>query len=252
MTIRSLKDPSPSSEDPQDPSSGGSQDIASQKPSPLSEEAQANLWRYIEHLERWRQSIGFEIHDGLTQQITAALLFLESYEQEKKDTTSLDRCRAILEEALAESRRLIRGLSPKKLDEEGIEAALEEFLKVPSPSSANVQLNIATELPPMAPWQRTTLFRFVQESITNARKHSEASNIKVSIRPDDSHLIVQIQDNGLGFDPDTVELTGYGLKSLRMKAEMLDGELKIESTPGQGTDVLLRLPQTTNERPSGN
>ena len=241
MTFRSLKNPKPSSEDFPESSAGGSQDIPSKKSTPLSEEAQANLWRYIEHLERWRQSIGFEIHDGLTQQITAALLFLESYDRDSPDTTALDRCRAILEEALAESRRLIRGLSPQRLDEDGIEAALEEFLKVPSPSTAVVQLDIAPELPSMAPWQRTTLFRFVQESITNARKHSEAKSIKVSIQPAENDLVVQIQDNGLGFDPETVELTGYGLKSLRMKAEMLGGKLSIHSTPDQGTEVILKL-----------
>lgn len=181
MSSDSLTNPTHSSGDSSGDHSANPHGCDASKLPPLSQEAQANLWRYIDHLERWRQSIGFEIHDGLTQQITAALLFLESYEKEKTDTTSLDRCRAILEEALAESRRLIQGLNPKRLDEEGIEAALQDFIKLPSLSTAQIDVSVDTELPRLAPWQRSCLFRFFQESITNARKHSEASRIDITL-----------------------------------------------------------------------
>src|SRR5690606_37280143 len=134
------------------------------------------------HLEHWRQSVGYEIHDGLTQQITAALLFLEAAGREKPDPVLLDRCRSILEEALAESRRLAQGLNPKHLDEEGLEAALKAFLTQNTTlSDAQVQLDIASDLPSLVTWQRSTLFRFLQEAITNARKHSDATEIRVTV-----------------------------------------------------------------------
>lgn len=242
MNPHFVNNPMPFSDSAEEASPSGSQDIETGGTPPLSREAQANLWRYIDHLERWRQSIGFEIHDGLTQQITAALLFLESYQREQPDPTTLERCRAILEEALAESRRLIQGLSPKKLDDEGIEAALAEFLTVPSVSLATVELEVDAELPSLSPWQRTTLFRFLQECITNARKHSEASKIAVSLHQQDGQLVGKVIDNGIGFDLETVKLVGYGMRSLQQKADLLSGELTIESAPGKGSEITLRLP----------
>lgn len=209
---------------------------------PLSPQAQADLWRYIEHLERWRQSIGYEIHDGLTQQITAALLFLESYEQNKPDSTSLERCRSILQEALAESRRLIEGLNPKGLDEEGLAQAVQEFLAVPSPFSAAVEVDIDEDLPCLVNWQRSTLFRFLQEAITNARKHSAAKRIRVSAHATEGTILAQVVDDGLGFDLETATLAGHGLQGLSQKAEMLQAELTVDSQPGKGTTLTLRVP----------
>lgn len=216
-------------------------DAGTSKLPPLSQQAQADLWRYIEHLEQWRKSIGYEIHDGLTQQITAALLFLESFDWENPDRTALERCRSILEEALAESRRLIQGLNPKRLDEEGLEAALQEFLQVPSLSKAKIDLNIDSDLPTMPTWQRTTLFRFVQEAITNARKHSEATQIDVSVQASDRVVVAKIHDNGLGFDLESAAFVGRGLRSLEQKAELLEADLDIESAPDQGTSLILRF-----------
>ncbi len=245
MSSHFLSDPTPSSDDRTGADSAVGPLADTTKLPPLSQEAQANLWRYIDHMERWRQSIGYEIHDGLTQQITAALLFLESYDKEKPDSTSLERCRAILEEALAESRRLIQGLNPKRLDEEGIEAALQEFIKLPSVSAAQIDVTVGEDLPRLAPWQRSCLFRFFQESINNARKHSEARQIHVSLTCHSKDLVARVQDNGIGFDVESLELTSYGLTGLQQKADLLQGELTIESQPQSGTKIELRIPYDT-------
>ncbi|MEW4563614.1 sensor histidine kinase [Bremerella sp. JC770] len=242
MSSQFLSSPTPSSDGTTGAHSTAPQGVDVSKLPPLSQEAQANLWRYIDHLERWRQSIGFEIHDGLTQQITAALLFLESYDPQKPNSASLDRCRAILEEALAESRRLIQGLNPKRLDEEGIEAALQEFIKLPSRSSAQIHLEIDDDLPPLATWQRSCLFRFFQESITNARKHSEAVRIDVSLARQGQELVARVRDDGIGFDPEAIELTSHGLSGLKHKADLLAGKLSIDSAEQRGTTIELRMP----------
>lgn len=231
----------PSSEEACGAGQPGPQDSGQERLPPLSQQAQADLWRYIEHLEKWRQSIGYEIHDGLTQQITAALLFLESFNWEKPDRTALQRCQSILEEALAESRRLIQGLNPKQLDEEGLEAALNEFLLIPSLSKAQVHLDIDGDLPTMPTWQRTTLFRFLQEAITNARKHSEATKIDVSVHATAQLILATIQDNGIGFDTESASFVSHGLRSLQQKAELLEAKFDIESKPQQGTKLTLRF-----------
>ncbi|WP_158545548.1 sensor histidine kinase [Bremerella cremea] len=241
MGSNSLKPPIPCSQEPCGPAPEDPQGSGDRRLTPLSHQAQADLWRYIEHLEKWRQSVGYEIHDGLTQQITAALLFLESFNWEKPDRTALERCRAILEEALAESRRLIQGLNPKRLDEEGLAAALEEFLLVPSPSNAQVRLDIDNQLPPLPTWQRTTLFRFLQEAINNARKHSEATQIEVSVHAAERSIVATIHDNGIGFDPQSASLVSHGLRSLQHKAELLEAKLDIDSAPQQGTKLTLHF-----------
>ncbi|MBA2114754.1 sensor histidine kinase [Bremerella alba] len=245
MSSHFPSNPTPSSEDTSGAHSTVPPSIDTSKLPSLSQEAQANLWRYIDHLERWRQSIGFEIHDGLTQQITAALLFLESYDQEKSDSTPLDRCRAILEEALTESRCLIQGLNPKRLDEEGIEAALLDFIKVPSLSPAQIHVEVEQVLPLLAPWQRSCIFRFFQECITNARKHSEALRIDVSLKRQGQDLVACVSDDGMGFDVESIELIGYGLTGLRQKADLLEGKLTITSAPDCGTKIELRFSSDT-------
>ncbi|PQO32109.1 sensor histidine kinase [Bremerella cremea] len=241
MASNSLKPPTPSTSDACPAKSPGPQDSGRDKIPPLSEQAQADLWRYIEHLEKWRQSIGYEIHDGLTQQITAALLFLESFNLEKPDPTALERCQAILEEALAESRRLIQGLNPKRLDEEGLSAAIDEFLQIPSLSKSQIALDIDEDLPSMPTWQRTTLFRFLQEAITNARKHSEATRIDVAVHASANTILATIQDNGIGFDTQSASFVSRGLRSLQQKAELLEAKLEIDSAPQQGTKLTLRF-----------
>lgn len=242
MSSQFLSKPTPSSDDPPGSQATDAHLADASKLPPLSQEAQASLWRYIDHLERWRQSIGFEIHDGLTQQITAALLFLESYQKDQQDSTPLDRCRAILEEALAESRRLIQGLNPKRLDEDGIEAALQDFIKLPSLSTAQIEVEVDQNLPRLAPWQRSCLFRLFQEAITNARKHSEATKIKVSLLQQEHYLVASVKDDGIGFDVNAIELTSHGLIGLKQKADLLEGKLAIESAPEHGTKVELSIP----------
>lgn len=82
------------------------------------------------------------------------------------------------------------------------------------------------------------LLRIIQEALTNARRHSGASHVTVSLEASDAEVRIEVSDNGRGFDPDAVE-PGIGLRSMRERAEVLDGELRVESEPGKGTRVRL-------------
>ena len=84
--------------------------------------------------------------------------------------------------------------------------------------------------------------RVIQEALTNARRHSQAREISVSLRMNGDELITDISDDGRGFDPETP--SGVGLASMRERAVLIDGELEIESEPGLGTSVRLRVPLT--------
>ncbi len=82
------------------------------------------------------------------------------------------------------------------------------------------------------------LLRVVQEALTNVRRHSEADRVTVSLSATGDQLRIEVSDNGRGFDPENVEF-GVGLRSMRERAGVLDGELRVESEPGNGTRVRL-------------
>ena len=87
---------------------------------------------------------------------------------------------------------------------------------------------------------RSKISRVIQEALTNARRHSGADRILVSISAEGEDLLVGVSDDGRGFDPETPP--GVGLASMRERVALIDGELGIESEPGRGTSVRLRVP----------
>ncbi len=84
------------------------------------------------------------------------------------------------------------------------------------------------------------VLRVVGEALTNARRHSEARNVRVSLRLDGDFLVAEVSDDGRGFGPETAP--GIGQRSMRERAEALGGILEVESRPGEGTRVRLRVP----------
>jgi len=212
-------------------------DARSNQVTPLSFREQTLLKR-IDDLERWQKSIGFEIHDGLTQQITAALLFLQEPD-DQVDRQAIQRVRAILQQALAESRRLMEGLDPVELQEQGLELALKKaLLYLSSISNANVIYHIDLNLLEISSWQRTTLFRFLHEAVTNALKHSQATTIQVVVSADHGSIQAVVSDDGIGFDASN--LPGkLRLNSLEAKSELLQGKLTVDTNKNCGFKVSL-------------
>ena len=85
------------------------------------------------------------------------------------------------------------------------------------------------------------MLRIIQEALTNASRHSDAQNVIVSLRVEEEQLVVEVSDDGRGFEPELTPI-GVGLKSMRERALALGGTLEIESEVGQGTGVRLRVP----------
>jgi signal transduction histidine kinase len=82
----------------------------------------------------------------------------------------------------------------------------------------------------------------VQEALTNVRRHADATVVRVRARMDDGRLVMEVRDNGRGFDPGSVGDTAYGLAGMRERAAIIGGEIEIESAPGKGTCVRLGVP----------
>ena len=99
--------------------------------------------------------------------------------------------------------------------------------------------------------QATAVFRIIQESLVNVGKHARATRVKVSLERNGAGLIVGIVDDGVGFSPqDPRKPNSFGLLGLRERALLLGGEIAITSAPGQGTNVVVRLPLSTQALPT--
>jgi signal transduction histidine kinase len=158
-----------------------------------------------------------------------------------------------LETDIANLRRLITDLRPAALDQLGPEAAIRALADRLARSNTEVVLSIdlAYEQGRAAerhiPELETAVYRIVQEALTNASKHGRARRATVELIEDDNRLRLTVRDDGAGFDLEK-KTAGFGLLGMRERAELLEGTLKVSSSPGQGTCVQVTFP--ARRRPS--
>lgn len=223
-----------------------SESILPLKETERSLERERNLLRrLIEIQERERQLVSYEIHDGLAQYLAGAIMHFQAWEAALGDhpgMVELHRGMRLLQAAAEESRRLIGGLRPPDLDELGIVEAIESLV-----ADARTEIPKVTfrhdlpgeRLPPML---ETTIFRIVQEALSNARRHASASAVCIDLRRDGNRVRVRVEDDGCGFNPDQVGEDHFGLEGIRQRSRLLGGEPQITSSPGAGTIVAVSLP----------
>jgi PAS domain S-box-containing protein len=200
--------------------------------------------------ERDRKLIAFEIHDGLAQQLTGALYKFQSIEQMRaRDPVAagklFDEAVRLLRESLAECRRLISGLRPPVLDAAGIVAAIESLVAERS-GHGGPQIEFVHDVAfeRLAPSLETAAFRIVQECLTNACRHGKSPRVQVSLRQVEDHMRLDVQDWGIGFEPNRILRGHFGLEGIRERARLLAGTVAIQSAPGQGAHVIVELPLT--------
>lgn len=206
--------------------------------------------RALERQEAERSRLAREVHDGPAQVLANALMSLESCERvarERPDALGeeLRRLRTTFRDGLEEVRRFIFDLRPSSLEHLGLRATLERY-------AAEFQLRAGA---PVSVWcddfedtlrpdQRFAVFRIVQEALQNARKHSDAAALEIRLRRRGGVLDVTVRDDGVGFDAVRVRARhGHaGLLGMRERAALAGATLSIDSAPGEGTEVRLRLP----------
>lgn len=197
--------------------------------------------------ERDRQLMAYEIHDGLVQYITAALWHLESVSDrpgiDDESRATLTKSQELLRQALSEGRRLLSGLRPPVLDEQGILVALE-YLGAENavPGKLEIEIERNVQFQRLDSLLEGTIFRIVQESLNNVRKHAHASKAYVRLSEHGNRLQLTIEDDGRGFQSNAVPSDRFGLRGIRKRAELLGGSATIDSVPGKGTKVSVDLP----------
>jgi signal transduction histidine kinase len=199
-----------------------------------------------------RQRIARDLHDSVSQSLFSTTLHVRTaqraLELEQLDATGpvgeeLSEIGQLTRGALAEMRALILELRPGALAEEGLVAALT---KQAAALSAREGLTIDVDGPdaglPLALEVEEQLYRLGQEALANVVKHARASRAAVRIAADDDIVMIEVHDDGRGFDPAAVGPDHFGLRSMRGRVADLGGRLEITSTPGQGTVLRVEVP----------
>jgi signal transduction histidine kinase len=197
--------------------------------------------------KRWAR----ELHDETLQELSALKLLLESGQRADRPEASEDATRRALEQlqlTIEGLQNLITDLRPAALDELGIKPAVETLVARTAASSGldvDARIDLANDSG-RAPTRlageiESTVYRLVQEALTNAVKHAGAEHARVEIVEDGSMVTVAVSDDGEGFDPESSD-GGFGLVGMRERAELVDGRLLIDSAPGQGTVIRAEVP----------
>ncbi|MDD5987436.1 MAG: ATP-binding protein [Eubacteriales bacterium] len=195
---------------------------------------QSRLLAQTEDIER--KKLARELHDSLGQSLAALKLVLKM----GRDKTS-DKALELTENSIAEMRNILNDLSPAGL-KDGLSKGLETMtLELSELEGLTCFFRQEGEIPAFDETKTLNLYRLIQEALTNVVKHAEASEASITCRVQRGLFIVEIKDNGKGFSVRRSR-HGIGLSSMRERAEMLGGQIKITSEEGRGTTVIVEVP----------
>jgi signal transduction histidine kinase len=199
--------------------------------------------------EEERRSVARELHDEVGQVLTAIKVELavaqRTMEARGHDAQVLEDARSITEGALTTVRDLSHFLHPAVLDDLGLPATVDWYLRGFSRRHGiSADLKSAGTIQRLAPELEASSYRIIQEALTNIAKHSGATACEVSIQQSDGLLTIAVQDNGAGFPvtPQDSASSGLGLIGIRERASHLGGTVRIETAPGRGTRITVELP----------
>lgn len=188
--------------------------------------------------ESEKAKLSRELHDGIGQLLTGLTRRLQAL---STSSPELEALHGIAEMALNDVRQLSRLMSPTILDDLGLKPALN-WLCRNLLSGEDIEYHTEITVPPDLPKDISTLlFRIAQETLVNAIKHSEATNLTLSISYHHHVIRLDILDNGVGFDSKAIG-PGIGLSSIRDRAEAFNATLEIDSAVGQGTRTTVTVP----------
>ena len=200
--------------------------------------------RVVEAQELERARLARELHDETGQALASILLGLRSLEQSIDDETARARVASVRELAVStlhDVRRLAVELRPAALDDFGLDAAIERLADTYRggvETRVDLELRLgSTRLPPDV---ETTLYRIVQEALTNITKHAGATRVSILLSRSERSAILVVEDDGVGFDEATSS-TGLGLTGMRERVALVGGRLRVESGEA-GTTIAVEIP----------
>ena len=204
------------------------------------------LRRVVEAQELERKRLARELHDETGQALTSILLGLKPLDQTAttdEERAALAALRELVVSTLRDVRRLAVELRPAALDDFGLETAVErlaESFREQTGMQVDLEAQLGEERLPSE--IETTLYRIIQEALSNVVKHSGASRVSIVLTSQETTVAAVIEDDGTGFDPAAVAPGALGLVGIRERVGLVGGRLRIESTEGQGTSIAAEVP----------
>jgi signal transduction histidine kinase len=206
---------------------------------------QTILQSQLEIQEQTFKNISQEIHDNIGQVLSLAKLNLNTIPN-PENAEKIALTEELLGKAIADLRDLSKSLNSEKITDIGIcEAIKQELGVVEKASSSHIKTTFFCDDHEIALSNEKTIiaFRMMQEILNNIIKHAKATSITVDMVREAKAIIINIADNGIGFDPEKLKgtETGIGLKSIQQRCKLINAECSIHSAPGRGTSVQIRL-----------
>jgi PAS domain S-box-containing protein len=198
--------------------------------------------------EKERTAIARELHDELGQLLTALRLDAVWLQDrcKKIDDQAAERAAAmcsLIDTTIEDVRGMAIRLRPGVLDDLGLVDALEWYTSDFERRTQIACLLSHDRIPTVDNTIATVAYRIAQEALTNVARHANAAHAEVSLKIERDHLVLRVIDDGQGFNPDALsEADGLGLAGMRERASLVDGEFDVESSPGRGTRLKLRVP----------
>lgn len=204
--------------------------------------------------QRERTRISQVLHDHLQQLIHGARIWADSLAEgaEEVTPTAVRRILELLDDAIQTTRSLTVELSPPVLQDEGLLGAFDWLASdVSKTHNFELVLDVSPEVCVEEEDLRTLLFRSVRELVFNAVKHADVDRALLQVRPAGDELTIEVQDEGVGFEPETLEEEDtpdvhFGLFSVRERLNLVGGTLTIQSAPGEGTCARIEVPYSTS------
>jgi signal transduction histidine kinase len=207
------------------------------------------LQKVIAAQEEERKRLARELHDETLQQLTALGMQLDLMTGPHKPLEA----RRLVDQMVDDLHRVIYDLRPSILDDLGLLPAIHWYAERLSSRGVAVQFEFPETPPDLTPEARIAVYRVVQEALSNIERHAMADTVLVACNVSPTELTIEIEDDGTGFDPEEMRQPrengqGLGLLGMRERLSLLDGTCTVESQPGQGTRVLIRLPLVHAQR----
>lgn len=201
--------------------------------------------------EQERRTLATDLHDHIGQVLALAQIKLGELRETAANTPSagtVDEVRQLIEQTIKATRSLTFELSPPILYELGLEAAVEWFGEhLQDQYNLLVEVTKDRQPKPMGNETQVLLFKTVRELMINAAKHAQARLLRITIARKGENLLIQVADDGVGFDPTRIERQSgrsrsFGLFSVRERLRRIGGHLQVQSQIGRGTTVALQAP----------
>ena len=194
--------------------------------------------RMLGATEDERRRLARELHDEIAQLLTVIQMSLHSI---NLDTTEMKQANSLLVRTQEEIHRIIHDLRPSLLDDLGLPTAMKSYAEDHlMRQGLQVSLEIEPDLP-SRPEIETVIFRIYQELVTNILRHADAEHVSIELYQRDAALVLAVEDDGRGFDPDA-KSEGAGMTGMRERAALVNGTIRFDSEAGLGTHVLVEIP----------